>query len=479
MKKASFVGGILFVGVGVIGCGVEKPDAPTVTAGSPEIESKAEFLTWNPEARGLNLHLVDKHTCWHFNACEVACGDFGFGRKCSSPGRGEDFIAFHRQYLNDLRNEFEAQHLSADITPWRSLPSQMKDPNNGWDSTIAAAEANVLAMKDPTTGKRFASLDAYGAFIESNYHGQLHAIAAKAWASTDSAIADITTSPTSTYFFKIHGYIDYLAQRYQRGDFDKDGNADLIETDTTGGMTQIWTMNGTAVKQKIDLGNLGSTGCGSYIGAIGDFNFDGNMDVVWHHPLCNQTIIWQLGGTAHSNGDILLPGVDSTWKLIGSADYNSDGRPDLVWNQIGTSTLQFWVMNGSSRLSTKTITDPVPGWVPVAPIDVNNDMSIDIVMMKVGPPKQYKTLKFNGALGTNGTSNVYTGNFPTDANTTLVGVGRFQSALGSSWSDLLFRTAGSSPKFSFGLEHAVNSNPQFDAVAGANIGSNVTFQGPR
>ena len=88
-------------------------------------------------------------------------------------------------------------------------------------------------MTDPATGKRFATLDAYGSFIEANYHGQLHAIAAKAWQSTDAVIADIATSPESTYFFKIHGYIDYLAQRYERGDFNKDGTADLLENDTS------------------------------------------------------------------------------------------------------------------------------------------------------------------------------------------------------------------------------------------------------
>lgn len=478
-NKWLILGNIALVGaLASTGCGDEATTPqPTVLANSNGVEAKQQFLIWNPPS-----DLVNRHTCWHYTACGQPCtGVTGTGRSCTNTG--EDFLAFHRGFLQQLRSAWEAQQLTGDIAPWTTLPPEMKLAQYGWDSTVAAAENAVLTMTDPATGKRFATVNDYGNYIESHYHGQLHSIASSAYYNTDQQIGQITSSPTSTYFFKIHGYIDYLYSRYQHSDFNKDGSSDIIEHDDNNGNVNLWLTSGTTVSQTINIGNV--LGCNYYVGAVADLDFDGNPDLIWHGPGCNSVVFWKMQGTTHTGPDVVLPNVDSNWRLIGAADYNHDNRPDLLWryNSTASSTIVFWQMNGTTVLPGVVINDPVPGFQAVAPIDTDNDLVPDILLQSNTAPRTWKVLRTNGNFGVTTTNNNFMGNIPTDSSTTIVGVGRFQSAVGSSWSDVLVRTSPPqlNQSYSFGLLQWSNGFASFysPVVSGGTILSSQSLWGPR
>jgi len=171
------------------GCG----DDLSISTSDAQTKTQS-FLVWDP-----GTALVDEHTQWHLGGCGAAGA-----RTC--PASGEEFLTFHRNFMDRLRDEFERQGLSADISPWIQLPPEMKNPANGWTAALQNAEDHIWSMIDPATGARFPTLEAYGTYIEQNFHNYLHGLAAAAYG--ESAIAPINMSPTSTYFFKIHGLVE-------------------------------------------------------------------------------------------------------------------------------------------------------------------------------------------------------------------------------------------------------------------------------
>ena len=210
---------IVLVLVALLGCGAEL--GPTEGAPEEPVATSEQFAVWLPANDPLNV----EHNKWH----TATCGTAG-ARSCTN--RGEDFLAFHRNYLRRLRKKFDELGRTEDIEPWYKLPDPMHSPTNGWTQEHSNAELAVLNNQNPNTGLPFASVDEFGSYLERNLHNDLHGIAQAAYG--EGPIGPVGMSPTSTYFFKIHGFVEYLYQRFQRADWTKDGKADVLRRDADG-----------------------------------------------------------------------------------------------------------------------------------------------------------------------------------------------------------------------------------------------------
>ncbi|MDH3792283.1 MAG: FG-GAP-like repeat-containing protein, partial [Rhodospirillales bacterium] len=87
-----------------------------------------------------------------------------------------------------------------------------------------------------------------------------------------------------------------FAQRYDgvervEGDFDGDGNADLLWRNVSTGNTVIWLMEGTA---KLAAQPIGVVPPVWQVVATGDFNGDGKADILWRHTGNGSTLVWQM-----------------------------------------------------------------------------------------------------------------------------------------------------------------------------------------
>jgi len=453
------------VGVLLLGaCGVAEDDTPTHSSAQTKTES---FLVWDP-----GTALVNEHTQWHLGSCGAAGS-----RRC--PASGEEFLTFHRNFLDRLRDEFERQGISADITPWIQLPPEMRNPANGWTAALQTAEDHIWSMIAPATGVRFSTLEAYGTYIEQNYHNFLHGIAAAAYG--ESAIGPINMSPKSTYFFKIHGLVELHFQRFQRGDFNKDGFSDIFDRNTTTGVNQIWYMNGTNAGTKNTITPVGVDGCNWYVGAVTDINYDGMPDLVWHGPGCGATSVWIMNGLTLVSG-VTLPGVGSDWTLVGAGDFNGDLRPDLVWRSNTSQLVSIWEMNSGTLVANPLLTMPA-GYSLEAVADVTDNGIPDLILKNQPSPGtfRYNVLYMLG--------NAQMGSLFTLSNTggttsldKLAGTGRFQSNGVSS--DLLFVSKDAPPattsRYSFAVwSSSVRGSTTFTRVTGAVLPAGDTFQGPR
>ncbi|MFI5115041.1 MAG: FG-GAP repeat domain-containing protein, partial [Terriglobales bacterium] len=46
---------------------------------------------------------------------------------------------------------------------------------------------------------------------------------------------------------------------------------------------------------------------------------------------------------------------DSTWSIVEIGDFNGDGDADILWRQSNTGTLAEWQMNGSTISSSQVL----------------------------------------------------------------------------------------------------------------------------
>jgi ELWxxDGT repeat protein len=165
------------------------------------------------------------------------------------------------------------------------------------------------------------------------------------------------------------------------GDFNGDGHSDILWQNTNG-QAAIWEMNGTN-----QLAG-GSTGVGPNPGptwqviGTGDFNGDGDSDILWQNT-DGQAAIWEMNGTNQLGGGSTTvgpnPGTD--WKVVGSGDFNGDGHSDILW-QNANGQAAIWEMNGTSLIpggSTTVGPNPGPDWKVVGSGDFSGDGDSDIL----------------------------------------------------------------------------------------------------
>ena len=76
-------------------------------------------------------------------------------------------------------------------------------------------------------------------------------------------------------------------------------------------------------------GGAGNPGPSWHAKASGDFNGDGNPDILWQND-SGEAAIWTLSGaTRIGGGSVGNPGP--SWHVIGVGDFNRDGLSDILW----------------------------------------------------------------------------------------------------------------------------------------------------
>ena len=112
------------------------------------------------------------------------------------------------------------------------------------------------------------------------------------------------------------------------GDFDGDGNADVMARDAAG-LLWLYPGNGTGGWKAREQVGSGWNGMTTILGA-GDFNSDGFQDVL---GVDGSGILWEYPGNGHG-GWMPRQQVGSGWgamtAIVGVGDFNGDGFPDLL-----------------------------------------------------------------------------------------------------------------------------------------------------
>lgn len=93
------------------------------------------------------------------------------------------------------------------------------------------------------------------------------------------------------------------------------------------------------------------------IKGTGDFNRDGQPDILWQHKTTRQLGTWFLNGNTVIGGGS-LPTPSLGWDVVGVVDMDSDRNPDIVWFNGGSGQAAYWKLDGTSLVAAQSIPAP-------------------------------------------------------------------------------------------------------------------------
>jgi len=117
-----------------------------------------------------------------------------------------------------------------------------------------------------------------------------------------------------------------------------------------------------------------------YRGVPGDFNGDGQQDLIWQNDTWRSVTVHYYQRANFVGWAWLNTAGASGWRVVGAADFDGNGTPDLVWQNDSTRQVTVHYYAGSSFTGWGWLNaSNNPGWRVVAVADFNRDGWPDVV----------------------------------------------------------------------------------------------------
>ena len=130
------------------------------------------------------------------------------------------------------------------------------------------------------------------------------------------------------------------------GDFNNNGQVDLLWRNKFTGDNAVWQMNG--LTDVFDTYIFPVREPGWNIVGTGDFNGDGRVDILLRDQETGDNPLILMAGLVPAQDIFYLPSVDDLdWQIVGTGDFNGDGQIDIVWENDVTDERVAWLMNGT------------------------------------------------------------------------------------------------------------------------------------
>jgi Ca2+-binding RTX toxin-like protein len=211
-----------------------------------------------------------------------------------------------------------------------------------------------------------------------------------------------------------------------RSDVSGDGTSDLVFYSASAGLISYYEMNPAG---GYTWKNIGGVGAG-YTPYTGDFNGDGEADVLWFN------------GSSLSYYDVNTSGGGYVWNNIGGVspgftpivgDYDGDGTSDIAFFNQTTGALSWYDINPAGGYTWKNIGSVGPGFTPLTG-DFNGDGETDIGWFN-GTSLSYYDITNTGGYAWNNIGSVgpghtpLTGDFNNDGTTDVAFINQTTNAI--------------------------------------------------
>jgi VCBS repeat protein len=271
-------------------------------------------------------------------------------------------IASH-DFNGDGKSDIAWRNTNGDAAIWL-----MTVNTNGVTQILSAADYGIVPNSWQIVGQR-------------DFNGD--GMADLLWRNTDGDISIWLMNGTMVSSTPNLGTVDNGWSIVGTGDFNGDGYGDILWRNGNGD-TSIWLMTGTATQVQVLSGtDLGFVPTGWSVAQTGDFNGDGNADILWHNTN-GDTSIWLMT----ANGTQMrvlsatdLGGVPTSWNISGTGDFNRDGYTDILWrNANGDTSIWLMTWNGGQVqvMSTNDLGGVPTSWTVAVTGDFNGDGTSDI-----------------------------------------------------------------------------------------------------
>lgn len=201
--------------------------------------------------------------------------------------------------------------------------------------------------------------------------------------STDILMQNINTGQLAVWFMDGSTYIsDAVLSKitnYAGGwrivgtaDFNGDNRPDILMQNVNSGQLAIWFMDGTTFVSDTVLPQVTNYAGGWRIAGTGDFNKDGSPDILMQNINTGQLAIWFMDGSTYISDTVLsqVTNYAGGWRIVGTGDFNKDGNTDILMQNINSGHLAAWFMDGSTFVSDAVLSEVsnyAGGWRIVGP----------------------------------------------------------------------------------------------------------------
>jgi autotransporter-associated beta strand protein len=160
------------------------------------------------------------------------------------------------------------------------------------------------------------------------------------------------------------------------GDFNGDGTGDILFKFSNGALLDWQMSNGTFSSQHI----IGSVPAGFALVGTGDFNGDGTTDLLIQNTtsgLVEDKIV--TNNTAAAPTVIGVAAPSSGWKIIDTGDFNGDGQTDILWQNSNSHALLDWTVSNGQFQGQNVLKAPAANWAYVGNGDFDGDGTSDLL----------------------------------------------------------------------------------------------------
>lgn len=191
------------------------------------------------------------------------------------------------------------------------------------------------------------------------------------------------------------------------GDFDGDGQDDLLTYNPGTAADELWFGQGDRSMRKVAVSVNGQ-----YRPVAGDFDGDGRTQILWYAPGTGADFLWEWDGSGWTSTSKTVNGTYRA--LVG--DFDGDGRDDLLWYAAGGAADFYWYGNGNGSFTT--VATEINGTYAPLIGDLDGNGGDDLFWYAKGTAKDfvwYSTLLRGGyssrTTTVNGTYTAFTGDF--------------------------------------------------------------------
>src|SRR5688500_3583691 len=129
----------------------------------------------------------------------------------------------------------------------------------------------------------------------------------------------------------------------------------------------------------------------------GDFNEDGNPDLLWQNTSSREVAVWLMSRTKPASAEIIQSATRVTNLVaVGTDDFNGDDRTDVVLWDPATGDLVFWYLDGLTTIGMEGVDISLPGHRVASIYDHNHDGNPDILFQNYKGAGEITVALFNG-----------------------------------------------------------------------------------
>lgn len=154
------------------------------------------------------------------------------------------------------------------------------------------------------------------------------------------------------------------------GDFNGDGRSDVLWRNSSTGDTVISLLTGTPTAVSIQSSTFVVRLPPPWtVAAVGDFNGDGKADILWTNSSTGDTVVTLMNGAAPISSTFLVQ-LGSPWTVAGVGDFNGDGRADILWRNTssGATVVSLTSSAATPALASSTLIGSPPTTWTVAEV---------------------------------------------------------------------------------------------------------------